>query len=179
MYYNKYILYIKLKILSNRKTSFLISSKVTGGVFLARPSGLQTALSCLVVLYFCAQQSVVSGQWSVVTHWSERDGWDLWRVGAPAEPHLAMADQQPPCVLVLLPQRAGAAAVPRPPGQHGHHCSPMCQQWEAEWSTLIGPDCPDTLFSLVQLWYRAKVYVITTHLKACKFYAFPCVVMAW
>ena len=39
----------------------------------------------------------------------------------------------------------------------------------SEWSTLIGRDCRDTVFSLVELDYAdAKVYAITTHLKACK-----------
>ena len=36
-----------------------------------------------------------------------------------------------------------------------------------EWSTLIGPDCRDTVLSLVEPYYAgAKVYAITTHLKA-------------
>ena len=48
----------------------------------------------------------------------------------------------------------------------------------AEWSTLIGRDPPDTLFWLFELYSAgAKVYAITTHLKA--FCAFRCVVMAW
>ena len=53
-----------------------------------------------------------------------------------------------------------------------------------ECSTLIGRDPRDTLLSLVEPYYpRAKVYAITTHLKACKmslcgaFCCFRCVVM--
>ena len=34
----------------------------------------------------------------------------------------------------------------------------------AEWSTLIGPDCPDTVLWLVEPYYAsAKGYAITTH----------------
>ena len=43
------------------------------------------------------------------------------------------------------------------------------QALKAEWSTLIGPDCPDTLLSLADIYHPdAKVYAITTHFKACK-----------
>ena len=38
---------------------------------------------------------------------------------------------------------------------------------QAEWSTLIGPDYRDTVLSLVEPYHAgAKVYAITTHLKA-------------
>ena len=55
----------------------------------------------------------------------------------------------------------------------------------SEWSTLIGRDCRDTVLSLVEPYYAgAKVYAITTQLKASKipttraFYQFLCFVMA-
>ena len=40
---------------------------------------------------------------------------------------------------------------------------------QAEWSSLIGPDCLDRVISLVEPYYAgAKVYAITTLLKASK-----------
>ena len=43
------------------------------------------------------------------------------------------------------------------------------KDWQAEWSTLIGPDCRDPVLSLVEPYYPgSKVYAITTHLKALK-----------
>ena len=51
-----------------------------------------------------------------------------------------------------------------------------------QWNTLIGRDPPDTVFSLDEPDYAsAKVYAITTHLKAHQWgaiCAFRCVVMA-
>ena len=55
-----------------------------------------------------------------------------------------------------------------------------------EWCTLIGPDCRDTVLSLVEPYSAgAKVYAITTHLKASKMpqtrgilLSLRCVVMA-
>ena len=64
----------------------------------------------------------------------------------------------------------------------------LCSHWSrtSRHSALIGPEPPDTVLSLVELYYAgARVYAITTHLKASKmpllatFYALWCLVVCY
>ena len=78
-------------------------------------------------------------------------------------------------------QTGGCPGGVRPVLRHFHH-----RGGQAAWSTLIGPEPPDTVLSLVELYYAgARVYAITTHLKASKmpllatFYALWCLVVCY